>query len=74
MTEESRTVLRGDKCANIIRSISDIYGVSLIQATDIFYNSETSELIEEGVAGLHCRSDRYLARCVWDEYSETRKN
>lgn len=70
MTEESQTVLRGDKCAEIIQQISVIYGVPLKKATDIFYNSETSELIEEGVADLHCRSDRYLAQCVWDEYNE----
>lgn len=70
MTEESQTVFRGDKCAEIIQQISVIYGVSLKEATDIFYNSETSVLIEEGVADLHCRSDRYLAQCVWEEYKE----
>ncbi len=73
MTQESRTVLRGDKCADIIRCISEMYGVSLVQATDIFYNSETSELIEEGIADLHCRSARYLAQCVWDEYIEDKE-
>lgn len=73
MTEESNTVLRGDKCANIIRGISEIYGVTLEKATDIFYKSETSVLIDEGVADLYCRSDRYLAQCVWDEYVETKR-
>lgn len=68
MTEESKTVLRGDKCANIIQNISTVYGVTIEKATDIFYNSDTSVLIEEGVADLHCRSDRYLAQCVWEEY------
>ncbi|MBD5209897.1 MAG: DUF3791 domain-containing protein [Bacteroidales bacterium] len=70
MTEESRIVFRGDKAAEIIESISSVYGVSLEQATDIFYNSETSVLIEEGIADLHCRSARYLAQCVWEEYKE----
>lgn len=70
MTEESSIVLRGDKCADIIRCISELYKVSLEQATDIYYSSETSQLIEEGVADLHCRSDKYLAQCVWDEYCE----
>lgn len=28
---------------------------------DIFYNSPLFELIDKGVADLHCRSDQYLA-------------
>jgi hypothetical protein len=71
MTEESKTVLRGDKCAKIIQRISELYNLSLEDATDIFYNSETALLIEEGIADLHCRSERYLAQCIWDEYNET---
>ncbi|MDE6512877.1 MAG: DUF3791 domain-containing protein, partial [Muribaculaceae bacterium] len=71
MTEESKMVLRGDKCADIIQCISAMFNVSLELAADIFYNSDTSVLIEEGVADLHCRSSRYLAQCVWDEYKET---
>jgi len=70
MTEESNTIFRGDKCANIIMAIHELYNVSLEKATDIFYQSQTSELIEEGVADLHCRSSKYLAQCVWDEYQE----
>lgn len=72
MTEESKTVMRGEKCARIIQSISELYGVALKEAADIFYNSETSVLIEEGVSDLNCRSSKYLAQCVWDEYQETR--
>lgn len=72
MTEESKLIFRGDKCAGIIRSISELYGVSLQEATDIYYESDTSNLIEEGVADLHCRSEKYLAQCVWDEYNESR--
>ena len=28
---------------------------------DFFYNSQTFELISEGVADMHCLSDEYLA-------------
>ena len=70
MTQESITVLRGEKVAKIIENISDRYSVSLDKASDIYYNSETAILIEEGVADLHCRSEKYLAQCVWDEYKE----
>ncbi|MBO5584213.1 MAG: DUF3791 domain-containing protein [Prevotella sp.] len=77
MSEESKQVLRSAQCARIIVCISDMFGVSLADATDIYYNSETANLIEEGVADLHCRSDKYLAEEVWSEYqakSELAKN
>ena len=72
MTQESLTVLQGEKIAKIIEHISRLYSISLDLAADIYYNSETSILIEEGIADLHCRSEKYLAQCVWDEYIENR--
>lgn len=72
MTEESNTIFRGDKSANIIKIISDQYNISLEKSTDIFYNSETASMIEEGIADLQCRSDIYLAQCVWEEFQNIR--
>ena len=72
MSEDSKLVIRSAKCARIILCISEMYGVSLEKSTDIFYNSETSNMIEEGVADLHCRSDKYLAEEVWNEYNATK--
>ena len=70
MSEESKLVLRGAQCARIIVCISEMFGVSLDEATDIYYRSETSNMIEEGIADLHCRSDKYLAEEVWREYQD----
>ena len=70
MMEVTRLVQKGSKCAAIISSMSEMYHISLEEATDIYYNSETSTLIDEGVADLHCRSERYLASLGWDEYKE----
>lgn len=55
------------KFARIISEISKMYNVSLDDAMDMFYNSETMQLLEEGVADLHCRSEKYLAEEVWRE-------
>ena len=55
------------KFARIISEISKMYNVSLDDAMDMFYNSETMLLMEEGVADLHCRSEKYLAEEVWRE-------
>jgi len=73
MSEESIQIIRSLQCARIISCISEMHNVSLQEATDIYYNSEMSNMIEEGVADLHCRSDKYLAEEVWREYSEQNK-
>jgi hypothetical protein len=47
--------------------------LSLDEAADIFYNSETSNMIEEGISDLHCRSDKYLAEEIIREHQETQQ-
>lgn len=74
MSEESELVMRGNKNANIIFSMSEMYGISIGDATDIYYKSDTAALIEEGIADLQCRSDKYLATLVWDEHLETSRH
>ena len=64
LTSLHEQAVRYAQCARIIVCISEMYGVSLAEATDIYYNSETANLIEDGVADLHCRSDKYLAEEV----------
>ena len=49
-----------------------MFEVPLDKATDIYYSSETANMIEEGIADLHCRSDKYLAGEVWREYQESK--
>ena len=72
MNEDSKQIMRSAQCARIITCISEMFGVSLNEATDIYYNSETANMIEEGVADLHCRSDKYLAKEIWNEYQESK--
>ena len=47
-----------------------IGGIANDKVTDIFYKSETASLIEDGVADLQCRSDKYLATIILEEYYE----
>ncbi len=72
MSDESKQILRSSQCTRIIVCISEMFEVSLDKATDIFYNSETANMIEEGIADLHCHSDKYLAGEVWREYQESK--
>ena len=41
--------------------------MSVEDAMDMFYNSNTMQLIQDGVADLHCRNDEYLAEEVLEE-------
>lgn len=66
-SDESRHAILEAKYARIITAISNLHGVSLEKAMDIFYKSEMLPLLEEGVADLHCRSDKYLAEEIWSE-------
>ena len=70
MSEDGKTAMRANKSANVIKAICELYGVSLQEATDAFYQSDTSVLIEDGVADLQCRSDKYLATLIWEEHNE----
>ena len=45
-------------------------GMTLEDALSFFYNSTTYELISEGIADLHCRSDEYLVDELMLEYKE----
>lgn len=71
MSDESKQILKSSQCARIIACISEMFNVSLEKATDIFYSSDTAGMIEDGIAELHCRSDKYLAGEVWREYQES---
>lgn len=72
MTEDSKMALRATKIANIIMSICELYNIPLQKATDMYYNSATADMIEDGVADLQCRSDKYLATLVWEEFQESK--
>ena len=59
--EEAKRAILQMKYARIIKAIADKTGFTLEKAMEIFYNSVTFKMIENGIADLHCRSDFYLA-------------
>ena len=67
VSEKSRQVILDRKIARIIEAYSIRYDVSLEEAANVYYNSITSQMIEDGIADLHCRSDKYLAEELWIE-------
>ena len=55
--EASRIIL-DMKYARIIEILAQQLHISREEAMDLFYNSPVFELIDKGVADLHCRSDQ----------------
>ena len=64
---EAYHAILGAKYARIIEEMSKMYHITMEEAMDRFYSSDTLQLMEEGVADLHCRSDKYLAQEIWTE-------
>ena len=64
---EANRIILDMKYARIIEIISQRLNVTREEAMDLFYSSSTFELIDKGVADLHCRSDRYLADEIINE-------
>lgn len=58
---EANRIILDMKYARIIGLLAQRLGISLEEAMDVFYTSPLFELIDKGVADLHCRSDEYLA-------------
>ncbi len=63
-------ILLQKKYARIVECFSAKAGISLAEALDFFYHSETDPLISQGVSDLHCMSDEYLADELLQEYQE----
>ncbi len=67
--EANKTILQM-KYARIVAIFAEETGVNLEDALSFFYSSDTYKLISEGVADMHCRSDKYLADELIIEYKE----
>lgn len=58
------------KMERIVVAMSDLYNLPEVMASKIFSESETAKMIKDKVADLHCRSEKYLATLIMEEYEE----
>ena len=56
------------KYARVVALFAEQQGLSMENALDFFYHSETYQELREGIADLHCRSDQYVADELAAEY------
>ena len=57
---ESKQIVLAMKYARLIDGLAKRMNISHEEAMERFYHSTTFQLLQEGVADLHCRSDLYL--------------
>ena len=57
---DGRRVIMQMKYARIIDGVAKKLSISIEKAMELFYSSQTFEMIDRGIAELHCRSDIYL--------------
>ncbi len=67
--EADKTILQM-KYARIVKIFAEQSGMSLEEALDFFYESDTYHMMSEGIADLHCLSDGYLAGLVEEEWEK----
>lgn len=57
---QANRIIIQHKFARIVSMLASHMNISNEVALGLFYDSKTFELLNEGVADLHCRSDEYL--------------
>lgn len=60
-------ILLQKKYARVVELFAKENGVTLQEALDVFYRSQTYELMSEGVSDMHCMSDEYLVQELEEE-------
>ena len=68
--EADKTLLQM-KYSRVVVLFAAQQGLSMEDALDFFYHSETYQELREGIADLHCRSDQYVADELAAEYRES---
>lgn len=58
------------KYARIVPIFAEQTGITLEAALDFFYTSSIYQMMNEGIADMHCRSDGYLANLVKEEWKK----
>lgn len=60
-------VLLQKKYTRIVSLYANKYGMPVDKVLDLFYHSETYQLMSQGIADMHCMSDEYLVEELYRE-------
>ena len=70
--EANKTILQM-KYARIVSIFAEQTGITLEDALDFFYTSSIYQMMNEGIADMHCRSDGYLAELIKEKWKKKDK-
>lgn len=65
---EASPILLQKKYARVIDEFAKEAGITTREALDFFYHSIIYQDMSEGISDMHCRSDKYLAQELKEEY------
>jgi hypothetical protein len=57
------------KYFSVINAFALMGNLHLREALDLFYKSEIYKEMRDGISDMHCRSDKYLAEDLLNEYA-----
>jgi hypothetical protein len=61
-------ILLQSKYSSVVKTLAEMGNVSLREALDMFYKSQIYLEMRDGISDMHCRSDKYLAEDLLQEY------
>ena len=61
---EANSVLLQKKYVRIVALFAEQMQLTLDEALEFFYRSETYQELRDGIADLHCRSDQYIVEAI----------
>lgn len=67
-------ILLQKKYSRVVKKFATKENISIQKALDIFYNSNTYELMSKGISDMHCMSDEYLVEELVREIKNIKKN
>jgi len=54
---------------SVIETLATMGNISIREALDLFYKSEVYKEMRDGVSDMHCRSEKYLAEDLMQEFN-----
>ena len=61
-------IILQSKYFSVIETFAEMGNISNREALDLFYKSQIYMEMSEGISDMHCRSEKYLAEDLMQEY------
>lgn len=62
------------KYTDVVKGFAKVQHLTLDEALSFFYNSETYQLMRDGVSDMHCMSEKYLIEDLQEEFHKNNQH